>query len=30
MAIHIHMEVPQAQEECHTQKMFHSTSNGMQ
>jgi len=30
VAIHIHMEAPQAREEFHTQKMFHSTSKGMQ
>jgi len=30
VAIHIHMEAPQAQEEFHTQKLFHSTSKGMQ
>jgi hypothetical protein len=30
VAIHIHTVVPQAQEECHAQKMFHSRSKGMQ
>jgi len=30
VAIHIHMEAPQAQAEFHTKKMFHSTSKGMQ
>jgi hypothetical protein len=30
LAIHIHMEVPQVQEECHTQKKICSTSKGTQ
>lgn len=29
VAIHIHMEAPQAREEFHTQKTFHSTSNSI-